>query len=164
MDLRHDHRRWGWTLILDWNRVDDGDTQADFEALFTENENNFADWTAGTTYIQWSDLDATADVLDYEADVDVPNDGETASSVEEILCRTYNNYSSSGWTAWSSAEQAFISYTCSSVSSSSVTYTLDGQNQAALSAEIEVFRVTSLVYDINYGDTSRLYELAFWVR
>ena len=177
----------GWTLVFDWDRQNDGDTQADLESGLVENINNFTDWTEGTTYIQWSDYDATADAMDFELEVEVPNDGEvlvdveffgssyedssiffsgeTATATEEILCETWENYSTTGWNAWSGTEQAYIPYTCSTVySGSSGDVTLSGQTQAALSGEVESIRMSAFMYDISYGDYSRLYELSYWVR
>ena len=176
----------GWTLIVDWDRQNDGDSQADFESLFSANTNGMTDWSEGSTYIQWSDYNSSADVMDFEVEVVVPNDGEALVDVdfyghsyedssiffsgevstgqEEIWCRTYNNYNSSGWNAWTSAEQAYVPYTCSSTSSGAASFSLTGTQQAALSAEIESFHVTGFHYDGSYGDYSRLYEVAFWVR
>jgi len=176
----------GWTLIVDWDRQNDGDSQSDFENVFTANINNFTDWSAGGSYIQWSDYDATADVMDFEVEVIVPNDGdglvdvdfdgvsyedsaiyfsgETSTGQEEIWCRRYKDYSTTGWNAWSSTEQAYVPYTCSQTSTGSVSFSLTGTQYETLSAEIEAFHITALHYDINYGDYSRLYEVAFWVR
>ncbi len=179
----------GWTLIVDWDAENDGDTIDDFEAAFSESYNDMTDWTDKGTYIRWSDYNASADVMAYTVPVDVPNggeamldvhlygysyedsatffSGEVAGSQEEILCAAYMDWSSSGISAWSSAEQAYWpSYTCSTYvsGSSGNTFTWNGTWTATLSGEIEAFDLTSFHYDSGYGDYTRLYSLAFWVR
>ncbi len=178
----------GWTLVLSWDRSDDGDSQADFETLMTRVYDNMTDWSEGDTYIQWSDVDATADVMSYDHEIEVPNDGEVLldtylygysyddssvflsaevdGALEEVVCESYTGWNSSGLAAWSSAEQAYWPYTCSDTTDGTLEndVTLRGPYQTAHSGEVSTFNLTSFHYDSSYGDYSQLYWLEVWVR
>jgi len=182
----------GWTQVLIWNREDDGDTQSDFEALMTENINSMGDWTESSSYIQWSDYDATGDVLDYELDVIVPNDGEvlfvidyygasmeqsgmwfyvTAGGSEQNLkCAeasttiASNCFTGSYSGLYSTADQSYLpTYTCSSEASGNLSWDETGQHDFS-GDEVTSFHLTSMMCDASYGDYSRLYDLEVWIR
>ena len=158
-----------------------------FESIFTEQLNNMSDWSTTSSYIQWSDYDSSADVMSYLAEIAVPNGGETLLDVylvgasyddssvyfsaevdgalEEITCVVYEDYNSTGLDAWTSEEQAYKPYVCSSVvSADTASFTIEAVYQDAFASTVTGLDLTSFMYDANYGDYTLLYRLIFWVR
>ena len=174
----------GWTEVAYWNREDDGDTQADFEALMTENYNNMGTWSQASSYIYWNDGSSGAKAMDYELTIDVPNGGEVnftvdyygysmedssvffyvttdTGSEEDLLCWTL--YASSSYSAYSATEQSYLpTYTCGSTASGNISE--DSTTQYAMSSEVVSYHISSLHYDNGTGDYSYLYDFAVWVR
>ena len=180
----------GWTQVFVWDRRNDGDTQSDFETLLTENINDMSNWSQSGSYIQWSDLNATGDVMDFEYPVDVPNDGEALFTVDyygysmeqsgtwfyvtaggseqDLICAeastTTSNNCFTATTRYSTAEQAYLpDYTCADEASGNLDW--DSTDQYDFGGdEITTFHLTSFMCDSSYGDYSRLYDLELWVR
>lgn len=180
----------GFTLVLDWDRRNDGDSLSDFEGLFTENFNNMTSWTTSSTYLEWADGDAKGDVIDYQYSVEVPNGGEAlfdldfyGSSMEQsgvwfwataggnpadLQCAMpdksagNNCFTGSYAGAYTAAEQAYVpGYTCATTTLGNLDW--ESITQYDLGAELESFHLTSLMCD-TYGDEARLYSVALWVR
>ena len=178
----------GWTQLVDWNRVDDGDSKADFLAAFTVRKNNMGTFKEQTTALHWRDEDAagraSADVLSLQVDVDVPNDGEvrydvdhegtsmeesaaylwveTATADVELECWT----GVSSWSPYSTAEQAERpGFTCTNTiaSTGGRNFSWSGPTQDDAGAEIAALRFASFHYD-SCCDYSYMYAFDFWVR
>ncbi|MCB9745951.1 MAG: hypothetical protein H6740_25475 [Alphaproteobacteria bacterium] len=177
----------GWTLIFDWDRENDGESRADFESAMTLDYENMGDKRSGTTYIEWSDYDATGDVQNAYHDVDVPNGGESLLNIhytghsmeqsgiwlyvdadgtdEDIYCEDidYDCVTGNYPGLYDSTELGFMpSYTCGAVASGNIS--LSGAYQSAHSAEVDRFAFLSMHCDAGRGDYSRLYYIDFWVR
>ena len=174
----------GWTRIVDWNRVDDGDDVSDFNAEFDVLFNNMSTFTTGSTYLFWQDATsagaASADALSVSRDVPFANDGEvlyeveyTGTSMEQS--GTWLWVESAGtehdlecWeaittSAYSTTERAQMpSYTCGNATSPR-DFSWSGQVQDSVGAEIDTLRFASLHYD-SCCDYSYLYMFDFWVR
>ncbi|MCB9761336.1 MAG: hypothetical protein H6739_15950 [Alphaproteobacteria bacterium] len=176
----------GWTLVSSWNREDDGETQADFLAEMTQVFDNMTTYVERTTNLEWADDDGTADVMAYERPIDVPNSGEVlfsthfyGNSMEDsgiwfyvtagasdmnLDCYGVDNQdcSPSGTASYTNAEYAYLpGYTCPNTASGTFTMTPDFQDD--LGVEINTFHIRSMMCDF-YGDYSRLYRWALWVR
>ena len=174
----------GWTLVADWNRIDDGDNVADFNSAFTVLFNNMDTFTTSGNALFWQDADASggadADALSVSRDIPFPNDGEVLYDVEydgdsmeqsgawlwvedsgtefNLECWEYITT-----TAYSTTELAQApSYTCGNASSPK-NFSWSGTVQDDLGTELDTLRFASLHYD-SCCDYSYLYKLEFWVR
>ena len=171
----------GWTRIAYWNREDDGDTLAEFEAEFTELANNMGYWATTSDALSWCDEDANADVMAFVKDVDVPNGGEVLYTVDYEASNhmgqsaTYVFVEAGGAdvnllcsdlitdpTRYSSSELSFRpAYTCGTAD---YDWIWNGPTQGNVGAEVTAFHLASLHHDITCGDLSELFDLAFYVR
>jgi hypothetical protein len=175
----------GWTGIVYWDRINDGDDKADFNSHFTVLRNNMGTFSNETTSLYWQDRTATADVLSVEKDVPVPNDGEllyelqhTGTSMEQsaaffwaesggsdVNLECWNGVST--WGNYSTAERGERpGYTCGvgyAVSGGSRNFSWTGFVQDDLGAEITNLRFASFHYD-GCCDYSYLYRAEAWVR
>ena len=172
----------GWTNIVYWDRITDGDDATDLAAELSVTVNTMSRFTSGTTYLEWADYNATTDVLAMRTTVEVPNDGEvlmdlyldgysmddsgvyayvTAGGTDQnLLCRSDLDHGSSGY--YSSAELAYRpGYTCALDANTS--WTWSGEAQYSVSGEITAFELDGFMYD-SYGDYVRLYNVVAWVR
>jgi len=174
----------GWTLVADWNRIENSDNIADFNSEFNVLFNNMDTFTTGSTYLFWQDVDASggadADALSVSADIPFENDGEvlynvqyTGQSMEQSGTWLWvedsgTEYNLECWewittTAYSSTELAQApSYTCGN-STSSKNFAWSGEVQDDVGTEIDTLRFASLHYD-SCCDYSYLYKFEFWVR
>ncbi len=171
----------GWTRIVRWNRVDDGDSQSDLSIVFDELYNNMSTWSEATSYVQWCDDDATNDVVAWAAWVDIPNDGELIHHVYytgsdgmgqsatfvfaeaggtdvDLLCS--DNITTLSY--YSSTEQSYLpDYSCGTADTN---WTWNDTLQEHLGSEITAFHLHSFHRDSSCGDKSRLYSIEAWVR
>ncbi|MCB9766124.1 MAG: hypothetical protein H6739_40485 [Alphaproteobacteria bacterium] len=176
----------GWTLVLSWDRENDGDSQADFEAVLTENYNSMDEWIEGGTYIQWSDYNATGDAMDFEGAIDVPNSGDVMLDLDyygysmeqsgiffwvdangtpsDIYCQAPNTdcYTGNYTGAYDATEWGLQPYTCGVEATGTIS--LDTVFTDSFGANVDAFSITGFQCDRNHGDYSRLYSFAVWVR
>ena len=173
----------GWTRVLYWNRVDDGHSEADFQAELTEEFNNMTKWTEGSTYLKWCDVDTAGDAMSYDKAVDVPNGGEVLWSIQyEGLDHFYN---SATWLYVHTADGTEEDLVCGQAidepgryDATAITYRPEydcseysleidwdhEDQQSTATAEVTAVSLTSLHMDTSCGDESRLYALEAWVR
>jgi len=175
----------GWTRAIHWDREQDGDTITDFKTLFTADFDNMARWASGSTYIEWADYTGTADVMAYQTDVEIPNDGETILDLDyygysmedsgtfffiedtvgtysDIQCAEMDqNCSPSGTAHYTNAEMTWVPYTCANGDGGN--YDWDTEYQDDHGTEVSAFHIRSMMCDV-YGDWSRLYHVSLWVR
>ncbi|MCB9766285.1 MAG: putative metal-binding motif-containing protein [Alphaproteobacteria bacterium] len=172
----------GWTLVMYFNREDDGEGLAEWDAEMTELYNDMTRWRERSGYLQWCDVDITSDALAYERPVDVPNSGEILWSLKEHG-RDYFYQSATWFFATTTSGDEDIS--CSDNIDDSSLYTathlalrpgytctvndLDWRwdyidEQDTLTAEVTSLGFVSLHNDSNCGDESRLYKVEVWVR
>ena len=175
----------GWTLVADWNRVDDGDNISDFNSEFTVNYNNMGTFQTTSNALFWQDVNssggASADVLSIQKDIPFSNDGEVLYDVEYLgesmeqsgawlwVESGGTEYNLECWeyitttTAYLASELAYApSYSCGN-STSPKTFEWDGFTQDSVGADIDTLLFTSLMYD-SCCDYSYLYKFEFWVR
>ena len=174
----------GWTLVAEWNRIDDGDSKSDFNSEFTVRKNNMGTFTTTSTALFWQDVNsagaASADALSIEKDVPFANDGDVLYDVEYDgdsmeQSGTWLWVESSGtehnlecWeaittTAYSTSELAEApGYTCGNATSPK-NFSWGGETQDSVGSEIDTLRFASLMYD-SCCDYSYLYKFEFWVR
>ncbi len=171
----------GWTIVLDWDRETRGD---DLDAFETEMERLYNDMgefsDALGPFIQWSDLDGTADVMAYQATVPVPNGGEVRFSIHydgqsmeksgtflfaeaggaewNLLCRDDTRSKDFSEEEWAYHPQ----YTCAD--SATGTWTWQDTLQADVAIAVGAIHLRSFHTDTNHGDVSRLYQLRVAVR
>ena len=176
----------GWTLLLDWDRENNGDTMAALKASMVEDYNNMSLYSEQDDHLKWCDYNLTADALAYSYAVEVPNGGEVRVGVhydgarsmdnsatwlyveaggteEEVFC--VDNITSSGSTHYNSVELGYMpGFSCSTTNDSS--WTWDEESQIDTGTEIDTFYLTSLHRDGtgSCGDVSRLYWLYLYVR
>ncbi|MCB9797351.1 MAG: hypothetical protein H6741_32070 [Alphaproteobacteria bacterium] len=175
----------GWTRLLEWDRENDGDTEADFTGLLTENINDMGRFGESGDNLRWCDYDQSEDVLEYELPVEVPNGGEVLQWVHytgsndmersgtwlyveaggsdvELLCvdnvDTNEPYYSTAERAWLPGFQCSVT--------NDLNWTWSQWTQISAGAQVESWFITSFHKDGSgaCGDTSRLYDLEVWVR
>ncbi len=175
----------GWTLVADWDRENEGDSLTDFEALMSETINTMGEWMYGDSYIIWSDYDCTGDVMAYELEIPVPNDGEaifevdyygysmeasgiwfyveTGGTNENLYCEGASTYCyGDRFDYYDDEDWSYIPYSCGTEASGDITW--DSSVQDAFSSQIDVFHIRSMHCDKDHGDYSLLYTLSLWVR
>ena len=172
----------GYTLVYGWDRENDGDGIAEWEASWTTSfSHSMGLYQTTTSSLQYQDLDATADTMDGQTPVTVPNSGDVlydlhfegtsmersgvffgvdlASGVPgELWC---NDDTPGG--AYSAAELAGVPYACSQTYVGSPTFDTPG-TAVSLGAEVTGVFVYAMMYDINGGDDAQLFRYAVWVR
>ncbi len=174
----------GWTLVADWNRIDDGDSKSDFNSEFTVLFNNMSTFQTTSTALFWQDDNgagsAGADALSVSKDIPFDNGGEVLYTVEydgnsmeqsgtwlwvedsgteyNLECWEYITTSAYNSTELSQAP----SYNCGNAISPT-TFNWSGTVQADLGTNLDLLRFASLHYD-SCCDYSYLYQLEFWVR
>ena len=168
-----------------WDRINDGDTQADFNNHFTVRRNNMSTFSQHTTSLYWQDRNATADVLSIEKDVPVPNDGELLYEIQhsgrsmeqsaaffwveaggsDVNLECWNGATT--WSPYSSSERAERpGYTCSvgwAVSGGSRDFTWAGYVQDDVGSEVTNIWFANFHYD-SCCDYSYMYRMEVWVR
>ena len=172
----------GWTNIVYWDRINDGDDATDLASELTIGVNTMTRYTSGTSYLEWADYNANTDLITMTQSVSVPNGGEvlmdlylygysmddsgvyayvTAGGVDQnLLCRSDLDFGSSS--SYSSSELSYRpGYSCSL--NADTTWTWSGEDQYVVSGEITAFELDGFMYD-SYGDYVRLYNLIVWVR
>ena len=175
----------GWTGIIYWDRINDGDTRTDFNNHFTVRRNNMSTYSQLTTSLYWQDANATADTLSVEKEVPVPNDGELLYEIQhsgrsmeqsaaffwveaggaDVNLDCWNGVAD--WSPYSSAERAERpGYSCGvgwAVSGGSRDFTWTGFVQDDVGAEITNIRFANFMYD-SCCDYSYMYRMEAWVR
>ena len=174
----------GWTLVADWNRIDDGDDATDFNSEFTVLYNNMGTFTTTTTALFWRDKDSTTvasgDALSVEKQIPFSNSGDVLYEVEydgdsmensatwlwvessgtEYNLECWDHLNTSFYDSTELAEAP--SFACSA-STSSKNFAWSGETQDSAGANIDTLRFSSLMHD-NCCDYSYLYMFEFWVR
>lgn len=168
----------GWTQIVAWNRVDDGDTQAELFDQLTSVFDNMTRVMEDTSRVTWCDQNSTADVMAYTVAIPFANNGEsmvdvhyvgssmeesamffyfdTPTTSEDVLCR------SDFRGGYSASELSYAPYSCST--SANASWTWDATYSSAFSDSLTSFNMRSFHYDGSFGDRSSLYRLNVWVR
>ncbi len=175
----------GWTQVVDWNRVDNADDQADFNNAFTVLFNNMDTFSNGSDHLFWQDDNgagsANADALSVEREIPVLNGGEVLYTVEYDgvsmeqsgtwlwVEDTGTEYNLECWESklssapYNSAELAeHPSYSCGNALSPR-DFSWSGTVQDDLGTNLDTLRFASLHYD-SCCDYSYLYQFDFWVR
>ena len=171
----------GWTLIVKWDRIHDGDTVAMFLELMTELFNNMTIFQQKNNHLFWQAAGGGDhyDGMAFMHPVDVPNGGEVLSyvyyngdSMEQsgtwvfveaadapvnLACVDYTNNSPS----YSQEELDLIPYDCPVKNVK--TWTWNDTWQIDAGAEVSSFHLRSLHGD-SCCDYSRLYAFKVWVR
>ncbi len=175
----------GWTEVAYWDRVNDGDSKADFLAHFTSRRINMSTFSEQSTALFWQDANATADVLAVEREVVVPNDGEllyeiqhTGTSMEQSAVFWFAETTGgnvdldcwdgvTSWSTYSTAERAERpGYTCATGYAHGATsrdFSWSGFVQDDVGSEVLALRFASFHYD-SCCDYSYLYRIEAWVR
>ncbi|MCO4771636.1 MAG: proprotein convertase P-domain-containing protein, partial [Deltaproteobacteria bacterium] len=170
----------GWTKVFDFDRENDGDGIAEFEAEFsTSFTESMGIYTELSDSIRWQDGNGSEDTLDGVDAVVVPNGGEvlydlrfqgtsmensgiffgagTASTEEQLWC------SDNAFNSYTAAELAGKPYTCSLSFVASPNYQ-PGPTQVTMSSEVTSVFIYALMADANGGDDARLFRHEVWVR
>ncbi|MDD3302855.1 MAG: InlB B-repeat-containing protein, partial [Candidatus Gracilibacteria bacterium] len=175
----------GYMKAFDWNRIDSGVTLTDFQSKMTLVYNTMTDFIESDTgSIRWSDYNASGDVLDYYANITLPNSGslrldlnylgysmdtsgtwfyvtDASGNEVNIVCSAHDITNTTYYDA--TTEQIYIpAYTCP--------YTTAGSwiwNQvytSSIGSEIKKLNLTSFHADSGLGDYSKLYKMVLWVK
>ena len=172
----------GWTHIVKWDRINDGDTKVDFLARFAKLFNNMSTFKEMADHLFWQAAGNNDyyNTLAFKKDVAVPNGGEirylvnyTGESMEQsgtwvfvkagdadinLVCVDYVNAPSS----YTAKELSYRpSYVCPV--KNQLNWTWSGMKQVDAGDEISSFHLASLHGD-SCCDWSRLYAVDVWVR
>ncbi|TNF32061.1 MAG: hypothetical protein EP329_11280 [Deltaproteobacteria bacterium] len=177
----------GWTLLVDWNRETGTDSWATLRTKMVQVINQMGEQVDRAGYIEWSDLNASYDVMDFRVDAGVPNAGQIRATIHaqgvsnedsailffthlangtdvNVVCAD-DARTGGAWTTYTAAERAYYpGYICPVQGAAAYDYTWNTTYDQDHGSEIDAFHLVSFQADNNGGDSSYLFKLIVYVR